>query len=1138
MTATLPAIAAHLVRAMRPLDVALRDPDAFRTLMFELGWQVDGLPPEYVVVADTAARAIAALEALAADADPATVLAVVEKAGDVYRALTALTTAPTGVDPAAFLPQIGRRLFEFLLARDLLAEAPGWFATLEALGIIGLDDTPPEGGRPGFTRTRFDWDQIPTVLADPATIPARLYGWGTPDFAFDRIAGVIAEFLHGVGVPASLDLISAAESAALQSGATVAPRQPVRRAVTMVLFDFPLGGATAEVGVMLAGLPAEGSAPPGMILRPLVPDGVSQQVDLAGGWVFTVRAGTDLARQLGVVIRPGEAFVRYPFEPGQPLPSAGFAVALTHHTDVPTVLFGQAGQSRLELASASLGISVDDRAGELELAVQATVDGLAFVLAAADLDGFLGSALGGGEVRVEIPLGLSWSSRTGLDFTAGAGFATTLYPHRDLGAIRFDRIDLAVVFATGAAAEIDARIRASFSGSIGPIAYAVDQVGAQLAITLADGNAGPFGLRLAPLWPTGLGLAIDAGAVRGGGFVSYEPDRGRYVGIVALDVFALGLAAIAILDTRDTAGHELPSPGFSLVLLVAVDLPPIQLGYGFTLNRVGGIAGLNRRLDTAALSAGLRQGTLEHVLQPRDPVRDATTIVANLSAILPVAMGRHVFGPTAVIGWGTPTLITIELAIMLEVPAPVTLTLLGQASIVLPKPDAPIVSLHVDVIGVLDVARRTLAIDASLHDSWIAGFALSGQAAMRLNFGPEPNFALAVGGLNPHFTPPAGFPTLRPVTVALGADDNPRVSLQGYLAITSNSVQFGARAELYAAAGGFNVHGWLGFDALVTLVPLAFRFDFAVGMALSHGSSRIAGVTVTASLTGPNPFHAWGEASLSLLFFDITVPFDATFGSSSVEELLGPADPWPLLHDAIARQDSWSTEQPARPAVSLVAPAGGADLVLLQPAGAATLRQKVVPLNRVLERFGHYGLSGPDTFAIGRVQLGVQTAAPYTTVTDHFVPGDFERLSPSDQLSRDSFERMDAGVRIAAGIVDAPLAAMKTATVAYETRIVDTSWRCRTLPPFTPGRPTQLAVAGEASSVLRPPFHRARVRQPAVLLAAERYTVASTDTLTGRPDTIVAGTRGAAWLALKHAATQGGAIPAGLQVVAEYEVRG
>ena len=49
---TLHALAVRLVQAVQPLDDAFRDPESFEQLMFQLGWQVDGLPPEYVTVAD------------------------------------------------------------------------------------------------------------------------------------------------------------------------------------------------------------------------------------------------------------------------------------------------------------------------------------------------------------------------------------------------------------------------------------------------------------------------------------------------------------------------------------------------------------------------------------------------------------------------------------------------------------------------------------------------------------------------------------------------------------------------------------------------------------------------------------------------------------------------------------------------------------------------------------------------------------------------------------------------------------------------------------------------------------------------------------------------------------------------------
>src|SRR4029453_2266892 len=117
-----------------------------------------------------------------------------------------------------------------------------------------------------------------------------------------------------------------------------------------------------------------------------------------------------------------------------------------------------------------------------------------------------------------------------------------------------------------------------------------------------------------------------------------------------------------------------------------------------------------------------------------DPVRDAPVILSNLATIFPVAPGRSVFGPMAVIGWGKPELIHIELAVVLEVPAPVTLALLGTATVALPEETA-IVRPNVDVVGVLDFGRSLLAVDASLRDSRVGPFALAGDLSMRLAFG-------------------------------------------------------------------------------------------------------------------------------------------------------------------------------------------------------------------------------------------------------------------------------------------------------------------------------------------------------------------------------------------------------------------
>ena len=204
---TLQQIAAQVAGALRPLEDGFRDPDAFRVLLYELGWEVSGLPPSYVTVADKAVQAGEALRALADNAGLAETLAVIAKAGDVYRAMNALSEAPAGVDPAVFLPELGRRLFELLLGRQLLAEAPQAFAMLQALGIIALEDTPETTERPGFTRLRFDWDQIPAILQDPSLIPERVYGWGTPHLKFTRIAELVGQLAAAAGLPTSMDLL-------------------------------------------------------------------------------------------------------------------------------------------------------------------------------------------------------------------------------------------------------------------------------------------------------------------------------------------------------------------------------------------------------------------------------------------------------------------------------------------------------------------------------------------------------------------------------------------------------------------------------------------------------------------------------------------------------------------------------------------------------------------------------------------------------------------------------------------------------------------------------------------------------------------------------------------------------------------
>src|SRR4029077_7800286 len=219
-----------------------------------------------------------------------------------------------------------------------------------------------------------------------------------------------------------------------------------------------------------------------------------------------------------------------------------------------------------------------------------------------------------------------------------------------------------------------------------------------------------------------------------------------------------------------------------------------------------GIVAVNRTFDETALRAGLKNHTLDGVMFPKDPIRNAPQILSNLNKVFPAASGHHLFGPMVQISWGTPVLITADLGVVLEFGVRLRLLILAQVVAILPKPENDLVRLQMDAVGVLDFDQGTAALDATLYDSrLLKKFVLTGDMAMRLNWEGSPNFALAVGGLHHAFNPPPNFPTLESIPHNLCPGDNPRLRCEAYFALTSNTVHFGARAELYAAAIGFSI---------------------------------------------------------------------------------------------------------------------------------------------------------------------------------------------------------------------------------------------------------------------------------------------------------------------------------------------
>ena len=517
---------------------------------------------------------------------------------------------------------------------------------------------------------------------------------------------------------------------------------------------------------------------------------------------------------------------------------------------------------------------------------------------------------------------------------------------------------------------------------------------------------------------------IDTPTITGGGYLYIDQENHRYAGILQLEFKEkIALTAIGLITTRMPDGSD----GFSMLISIFAEFNPgIQLGFGFTLNGVGGLLGIHRTMVTQALQKGARDGSIDAVMFPEDPLANPQKLISDLQSFFPPTEGQFIIGPMGILAWGTPPIIEAEIGLLIELPDPIRIAILGQLSMILPNREKALIKINMDILGIIDFERKLLSIDARIYDSFLLSFPLSGDMAFRLGWGSNPIFALSVGGFHPAFTPPPDFPTLRRLRVSIGDGDNPRITLDHYIAITSNTVQFGSSLDLYAKACGFKVTGHLGFDALFIFSPFSFIVDISGHVRVSGPVSL--GVGLSARLSGPTPWNVSGKASFKVCFVRFSVRFDFTFGQHYKKELPG-IDPSPLFIEALCDAGNWTGALP--PHMQMVtslrttdkvsnepAPANGALEVRpipipVLPMGPLELRQKVLPLEQKISQFGHHKPDKFDYFEIVSIKhLDADQALVQEDIQDYFAPAQFLELSEEEKLAAPSFDKQKAGIKI------------------------------------------------------------------------------------------------------------------------------
>jgi hypothetical protein len=521
------------------------------------------------------------------------------------------------------------------------------------------------------------------------------------------------------------------------------------------------------------------------------------------------------------------------------------------------------------------------------------------------------------------------------------------------------------------------------------------------------------------------------------------------------------------------------------------------LSFGFTLLGVGGLIGLNRTILFDPLRLGVKDGSLNSVLFPRDIIANAPRIIGDLKRIFPPMDGRFLIGPMAKLGWGTPTIVSLELGLLLEIPRP-GFAIAGVLRITLPVENAPIIKIQVNFLGVVDFEKQQLSFDASLYDSYVLFMPLTGDMVVRVYWGDDANFLLSVGGFHPSYRPPpalgVGDVSRLAITISPAA---PLIRAEVYFAITSNTVQAGAKLELLAGASVFNVYGFLSLDALIQFDPFEFIVDIAGMLAVRSGSSVLFAVRLELTLSGPSPWHAKGRASFEIGFIitvTISVGFDITVGEDR-KTPLPPIVVIDLLIPALNEDAAWRALPPYEhsPQVSLreLPPEGP---LVLHPAGALAVQQKVAPLNLPLSRIGARRVEGGTTFRIETVQVGASTAA-ITPVRGPFAPAQFMDMSDADKLSAPSFESLEAGVEARGG--DAPRTDfMRVVELKYEVIYIRKP-RLRLFFTLAQALVDRLIMGGAAarSPNAKARFNPPQTAAPPVVVKPQGFGVASTENM-------------------------------------------
>lgn len=1032
--AALEAVARILGDALSPLATRLQGDEAAETLEqlglrlpLSTGGVTQGLQASATACSQLPAAVAALINAAGGSDDAALISAALNLGQLIVRAGTAFGQLGTALDGViqsngslsaaqkarlrAVVEKLPDRLLHLALISYVEDNQPTVKGALELAGLFDdevVEADPADSSLPAHRLKQVRFDRIGPLFSNPAQHLKTLYGFGNPGFdgleLFRRIKQLVdrpdaeALIITAPGLPAVLE--------AWLFRLEVVP------------------GPTPALRIRLR-IPAEKD--------------LDISTPLAGPWSATVTSSARFEGGIEMLLHPTSGLRIEP-----PTAAASIDLALgvkaENSDSTPMILVGQAGGSRLELQQfiarqpLKLSASAGSPSPDVNFGAELELKQGKVVIDASQADGFLSTILGGINVESAFDLGAFYDTDEGLRFTGSATIEIAIPTHLSLGPVEIPKIYLIGGFEDGA---IPIEFSADLGANLGPLQASVSRMGAEATITFPEGggNVGVAQIDLDFKPPTGVGLSIDAGIVKGGGYLYLDFDKGEYAGALEL-VFSgfLTVKAIGLITTRMPDGSD----GFSLLIIISAEFgTPFQLGYGFTLNAVGGLLGLNRTMELELIANGVRTGAIESVMFPDDIIENAPRIISDLREFFPV-QDTFLIGPMAKLGWGTPSLVTASIGIIVEIP-PGNIAILGVLKVVLPHEDAALIVIQVIFIGALEVDKKRLWFFAGLFESRVLFNTLEGEMGLLIAWGDDANFVLSVGGFHPSFNPPPlPFPNPKRIAISILNEFFARIRVEGYFAVTSNTVQFGARVEVFFGLSEFGIEGFLGFDALFQFSPFYFIISISASLDVKVFGIGLFSVRMRGELEGTSPWHIEGEGSISILFFDIDVPFSHTWGQSE-DTTLPPIQVMPRLTDEFNKLDNWTAEIPASNTLLVsLRKIEATDDLILHPLGVLKVSQRAIPLDLHLDKVGN---QRPTDARRVTVELLDADISKVGDSRESFATAQYRDLSDSAKLSAPAYEKQNSGVELSVSGRQLKSHSAVKRVVRYEEIIIDNNFK-------------------------------------------------------------------------------------------------